>query len=119
MEKEKQFKVHSGDRTNSKLSNVPDTVPWGILNEDQAERNHSQSLSLLNERGGLGVLEMLNNIDKNGLDFRGPTQVEVDRLNKVVSDYLKRENPLSLDKQIQEQAEKSIPLKKGFQMPIK
>jgi hypothetical protein len=86
----KTIQVHSGDRNNKKLLNVPDSVPYEILNEEWAQRNHSQTLTRLNERGGLCVLEMLNNIDKKRLDFRGATQSEVDRLNEIVYEFLNK-----------------------------
>ncbi len=34
-------------------------VPFSLLSEDQAQRNHSQSLKRLAERGGLGHCEMV------------------------------------------------------------
>jgi hypothetical protein len=37
--------------------------------EDQAQRNHGQSLERLAERGGLGVCEMLFILDNKRLDF--------------------------------------------------
>lgn len=84
----KTMTVHSGDRRNKKLLNVPDSIPFAMLNERMAQWNHSQTLDRLNERGGLCVLEMLNNIDNKKLEFRGATQQEVDRLNSLVTQFL-------------------------------
>jgi hypothetical protein len=110
---EKQFKVHPGDLSNKNLTNVPITVPWGILNEDQAKENHSQTLTRLNERGGLGVLEMLNNIDKVRLEFRGTNQSEVDRLNKLVADYMSENSKapkVETNEQIEDLAKAEYPI---------
>jgi hypothetical protein len=47
------------------------SVPWAMLepHEDQAQRNHGQSLERLAERGGLGVCEMLFILDNKPLNF--------------------------------------------------
>lgn len=42
----------------------PDTVPLSLLNEEWAERNHRQSLTRLAQRGGLGPIELLANMDR-------------------------------------------------------
>lgn len=39
-------------------------VPFNILNEDQAQINHSQTLKRLNERGGMSPMELIANIEK-------------------------------------------------------
>jgi len=79
--------VHSLDRTSKELLNVPNYVPFDLLSEEWAKINHSQTLTRLNERGGLGVIEILNNIDKKHLEFRGATQQEVDRLNEIIEHH--------------------------------
>lgn len=40
------------------------TVPFSMLNEEWAQKNHSQSLQRLAERGGLGADEALAIMDK-------------------------------------------------------
>ncbi len=40
------------------------TVPFAMLNEEWAQRNHSQSLQRLAERGGLGPDEAIAIMDK-------------------------------------------------------
>ena len=35
-------------------------IPDGLLNEEWAQRNHSQSLKRLNERGGITIMEALS-----------------------------------------------------------
>lgn len=42
----------------------PKSVPVYLLNEEQAQRNHSQTLKLLAERGGLSPAEMLAVMDR-------------------------------------------------------
>lgn len=42
----------------------PTQVPMHLLNEEQAQRNHGQSLKRLKERGGLSVKEILAIVDK-------------------------------------------------------
>lgn len=91
------FTVHSGDRSAKHLKNVPNSIPWGLLNEHFADINHKQSLNRLNERGGMGIVEILNNIDKKRLEFRHATQEDVDRLNLIVIAY-KRVNNGNLHK---------------------
>lgn len=87
-QKMKMMKVHSASGRDKNLKNVPDFVPMGLLNEEQAQHNHSQSLDRLNERGGLGVLEILDNIHKRKLTHRAyETQEEVDELNKLISEF--------------------------------
>lgn len=79
-----KMKVHSSCLRDKSLKNVPEYVPMELLNEEQAERNHSQSLSRLNERGGMGIAEILDNIHKRRLSFRGETQADVDELNEII-----------------------------------
>lgn len=40
------------------------TVPFSMLNEEWAQKNHGQSLQRLAERGGLGACEAIAIIDK-------------------------------------------------------
>lgn len=42
----------------------PDSVPYELLSEEWAIKNHSQSLDKLNSRGGMGVHEIICNIEK-------------------------------------------------------
>lgn len=45
------------------------TVPFSLLNENSAQKNHSQSLDKLNSRGGLSFGEMFCNIMRLDLRF--------------------------------------------------
>lgn len=51
------------------VKDCPEFVPWDLLRgaESQAQRNHSQSLSRLAERGGLSPLELYAVL--RGIDF--------------------------------------------------
>lgn len=85
-EEAKIFKVLVGyDKKN--LLNMPNHIPWDMLNEEYAQLNHSQSLARLNERGGLCVTEMLANIQKQRSRDWTVTQATVDELNALVENY--------------------------------
>jgi hypothetical protein len=47
-----------------KYPDCPLTIPDSLLNEEQAQRNHGQTLKRLNERGGLGPCEAIAIIEK-------------------------------------------------------
>ncbi len=81
----KQFKVLTN--WNKELKNYPTSIPWSMLNEEQAQLNHGQSLTRLNERGGMGVSEILFNIKKQRLQFNKETQADVDELNLLIKAY--------------------------------
>lgn len=49
---------------------LPDFVPDAILNAQQADLNHGQTLERLNERGGLGVEEIVCNITRIRLTYQ-------------------------------------------------
>lgn len=61
MANSQEMKIHSCYR-------IPEggirAVPFDLLCEDIADRNHGQSLESLNERGGLSPSEMLANIER-------------------------------------------------------
>lgn len=80
--------VHSEDRRNKELMNVPKEIPMMLLNEEWAIRNHGQTLKRLNERGGLGVLEMLNIIHKRKWGYGTESQDCVDELNSIISAHI-------------------------------
>ncbi len=82
----KLFKVLIGyDKKD--LKNMPTHIPWDMLDEDMAQENHSQTLTRLNERGGLCVTEMLANIHKQRRRDWTVTQETVDELNALVKKY--------------------------------
>ena len=85
------MKVHSDDLRNKQLFRVPISVPMSLLNEQMAEYNHGQSLDKLNYRGGLGVEEILANINKKRIPERNTTQDDVDELNLILSKILPHE----------------------------
>ncbi len=87
------MKMHSTCLRDKTLSNVPQEVPDGLLNEQQAKINHGQTLARLNERGGLGILEILWNIHQQKIDFTAKeTQVHVDELNRLIDNYKSNTN---------------------------
>jgi len=52
------FLIHSTDRR--KVPGCPESIPWEVVapHEQQAIRNHCQSLEGLNQRGGLSLAEL-------------------------------------------------------------
>lgn len=95
----------------SKLENVPDWVPWEMLNEAQAKSNHSQTLNRLNERGGMCVGEILCNIKNQPIDFiTSNTQKDVDELNAMVVDFVKNNQPVNKDEEKSMQLPEPSPL---------
>lgn len=82
----KRFKVLKPYLSN--LKNYPNDMPWNLLNEDRAKKNHSQTLSRLNERGGMCVSEILHNLKDEPLSFSvHENQGMVDELNHIISKY--------------------------------
>lgn len=63
-----------------------EAVPMGLFNEEWAQRNHGQTLHRLAERGGLGLLEMLDNIYKRRLSHRVETSEDAALLIKIIQD---------------------------------
>lgn len=79
------MKVHGS--TDRNLKNYPDSVPDEMLSESWAQRNHLQSLQRLNQRGGMSVVELLNNIRGESLSFRNETQKDIDELNVLIEKH--------------------------------
>lgn len=82
------MKVHSDSRRafpeNDKgVAVAPESVPMNLLNEEQAQINHSLSLDALNNwRCGMTVLEILDNIHRRKSNpFKQETWVDVHELN--------------------------------------
>ncbi len=88
---EKQMKVHPESlRMFGKLNlHCPQTVPYGLLNETTAQYNHSQSLDRLNERGGLGVGEMLSIIRNQRWGLYGDSPSTLSELLLEIETYKK------------------------------
>jgi hypothetical protein len=87
---DKRMKVHSESRRcwREKGGDCPEYVPFSLLSEEMAQRNHSQSLDRLNERGGMGVLEILDNIHGRRLSRFGETIEHLNELNERISSKL-------------------------------
>jgi len=77
--------IHPDMFKNKDLVNVPKSIPMDLLNEEQAQINHGQSLDRLNQRGGMGILEILDNIYKRRISYRKETQSDIDALNTLLT----------------------------------
>lgn len=79
------------EKFKNKLSGVPKYVPMYMLHEDQAIKNHSQTLERLNQRGGLSVGEILDNLkrQKQTISFEDITQEHIDELNLIIRNHEK------------------------------
>ncbi|MCZ6468043.1 MAG: hypothetical protein O6499_00150 [Candidatus Dadabacteria bacterium] len=80
---EKNMRIMRSIRDNTK--NCPASIPFSLLSEEQAQRNHSQTLTRLNERGGLSPNEALWNIERR--DWGSQTLTEqnaIDTLNVMI-----------------------------------
>lgn len=64
--KERAFPVHSY----REYPGAPRYIRWSALSEEQAQRNHSQSLDRLAQRGGLSPEEIVFNVERRRLDWR-------------------------------------------------
>ncbi len=62
----------------------PDAVNWSALNEEQAQKNHSQSLARLAERGGMSPPEIVANIER--CDWLDIGSLDSDHVAKVVAE---------------------------------
>lgn len=76
------MRVHSSSL--KKFPGLPKEVPDTLFNEEWAQRNHDQTLKRLNERGGLGVGEMLDNIHKRKLTCENDTIEDVNELLSMI-----------------------------------
>jgi hypothetical protein len=88
---ERQFRVllHWDER--QRLPGAPRSVPWSLLapHEERALRNHDQTLERLNERGGLGVSEMVAVIEDRDVSWvmRASEDETLPALLKHLSDH--------------------------------
>ncbi len=65
-----KMKVHTDYwQYHRKYPHCPKEVPMGLLNEEQAQINHGQTLARLNERGGLCPIEMVCLIEHRRYPF--------------------------------------------------
>ena len=61
---EKEFPIMSSYKPSDRHINCPTSIPWDLLNEEQAKKNHDQTLERLAERGGLAPSEALAIIER-------------------------------------------------------
>lgn len=59
--------IHSAREYQERFVWCPLEIPMDFLNEEWAQKNHSQSLERLAERGGLDPTEVMANIDRRSL----------------------------------------------------
>lgn len=80
-------------RGNKIYQELPDAIPNELLNEDWAKYIHNQTLERLNERGGLGIMELIMNlkrwrldylIEKYGYNYK-PTKKDADELLELLN----------------------------------
>lgn len=97
------FKVHAYARQQTRREDCPEFVPWDFISdcEPMAQRNHSQSLERLNERGGLSPLEIFAvkmELCWTSKIMQGMSEdTAVDWLIKALSDYAQiNASPLKL-----------------------
>lgn len=76
----------------------PRVVPWDFVepHEEQALRNHDQTVQRLAERGGLGVAEMVGVVTGRGLGwvFRQHDEDQVEELLKLLTEWQERRKQL-------------------------
>jgi len=78
------------------FKDCPEAIPFAMLNEEQAKRNHSQTLKRLNERGGLGVAEALDIIKKQRWSTTKESRQAVEELIKLYNDFQKSKTELPI-----------------------
>lgn len=81
------MKVHSSSRR--MFPGCPATVPMEMLNEDWAKQIHGQTLDRLNERGGMGINEILGNIKRLSYQLISGTETAADvmQLKKLIEEF--------------------------------
>ena len=80
------MQIHSQTRRMFKDNDCPQSVPDGLLNEEWAQKIHGQTLARLNERGGMGINEIMANIKKLPYhEIKGETIEMLDELKKLMA----------------------------------
>lgn len=59
-------------------------IPWRLLNDETAKRNHDQTLEHLASRGGMSVDEIIANIRRIKLPYKAATAEDVNWLNDYI-----------------------------------
>lgn len=69
-------------------------IPWDMIgeHEDQAMKNHYQTLTRLSQRGGLNAIEALAVIEDRKYEARDP-HTEYDRLQSMLARRAERKEP--------------------------
>lgn len=76
--------IHPDD---ARKFDCPTQFPMHLLDEGQAQRNHSQTLKRLKERGGLSVREILAIVGKKNWNYYGSLLWEdaIKMLNEIIT----------------------------------
>ena len=72
------------------FQDFPKSFPDEIFNEDWAQKIHGQTLKRLNERGGLGIIEMIVNIKK--LPYSAFKNYDINKAVEELIEILKEYN---------------------------
>lgn len=65
----------------------PNYITFDMMSEEMAQKNHGQTLSGLNSRGGMSVMEILANLKNNRIVIGIETQKDVDELNDLIKKH--------------------------------
>lgn len=82
--------MHSYDKLIKQYPDCPKSVPFGLLNESQAQKNHYQTLQRLAERGGLYPIEMIAVIAKRAFIQGQDIGMAIESINTHIYLYNKR-----------------------------
>ena len=79
--------------------NLPKEFPTELLNEEWVDKLHNQTLERLNERGGLGVIEIIANIKQ--LKFN---ELDSYDINKAINELKELLNNYNMKEKLNDQA---------------
>lgn len=80
------MQVHSESRRQFANNNCPTSVDNSLLNEEMAKMNHGQTLERLNERGGMGIREMVANIKHERIGH-DDTLIDLEELKVLINNH--------------------------------
>ena len=79
-------------RIESRNKNCPKEISFRYLNEEQAQRNHMQSLDRLNQRGGMSAVEVVANIERKSFSKLNHDIYDDEYYVMKLCEYLKNTN---------------------------
>lgn len=79
------YRWHYRRRDGQDIPECPDSMPWGLIepHDEQAKKNHGQSLRRLSERGGLAPSEAVAVLE-NRHYWRMTDFEAINRLNELI-----------------------------------